>query len=301
LERGQYRDLAYRLYLPSGSSQRDSLPLIVMLHGCKQDALSFAEGTGMNALAEEHRCAVLYPEQSVRSNPLRCWNWFESAALAGHGEAALLVRLIDQVANRRPIDARRVYAVGISAGGSMACLLSARFSRLFAACATHSGLMYGAASSTAQALTAMRSGPSVAAVERARLLMQAGESASTVPTLVIHGDRDTTVNPVNADHIIEQLQTRAEFIDPICGALTRCDKQRIESEGRRYEQQDYTRRGRVELRKILVEGLGHAWSGGDARHEFNDAEGPNAGRLILNFVTQYRRDIDLVDTARAIG
>ena len=51
-------DLAYRLYLPSGSSRRDTLPLIVMLHGCKQNALIFANGTRMNALAEEYRREV---------------------------------------------------------------------------------------------------------------------------------------------------------------------------------------------------------------------------------------------------
>jgi len=132
---GARRELTYRLYLPTGSSRRDSMPLMVMLHGCKQDPLSFAEGTRMNMLAEEYRCAVLYPEQSKHSNPLRCWNWFEPKSLAGQGEAALIARLIDQVTQRRPIDPRRVYVVGMSAGGAMACLLALRHSQLFAACA----------------------------------------------------------------------------------------------------------------------------------------------------------------------
>src|ERR1700677_2520973 len=197
---GTRRALAYRLYLPTGSSRRDSLPLIVMLHGCKQDSLSFAGGTRMNALAEEYRCAVLYPEQSKYSNPLRCWNWFESTSLAGQGEAASIAHLIDQVTQRRPLNPRRVYVVGMSAGGAMACLLAVRHSRLFAACAIHSGVMYGAASSPAQALAAMRDGPSPSSIERARQLVgDAREFAVVVPTLVIHGDRDMTVNPVNAD------------------------------------------------------------------------------------------------------
>src|SRR5579863_7879343 len=99
-------DLGYRLYLPTGSSRRGTMPLVVMLHGCNQDPLSFAEGTRMNVLAEEYGCAVLYPEQSKHSNPLRCWNWFEPASLAGQGEAALIARLVDQVKERRPIDSR---------------------------------------------------------------------------------------------------------------------------------------------------------------------------------------------------
>jgi poly(hydroxyalkanoate) depolymerase family esterase len=281
-------ELKYRLYLPSGSSRRATLPLIVMLHGCRQDPLSFAEGTRMNTVAEEHRCAVLYPEQSKRANPLRCWNWFESTSLDGQGEAALIARLIDQVTNRRPIDPRRVYVVGMSAGGAMACILAVRHSRLFAACAIHSGVMYGAASSPMQALAAMRSGSSVASIDEARrLVREAGDSAVPVPTLVIHGDRDTTVNPLNADQIIEQLKARAEFIDPAAGTLVASDERSIDSGGRTYRQRDYTRRGRILLRKVLVEGLGHAWSGGDARHEFNDANGPDASRFILDFVMQF--------------
>jgi poly(hydroxyalkanoate) depolymerase family esterase len=281
---GMPRELSYRLYLPSGSSGRDSLPLIVMLHGCRQDSLSFAGGTRMNALAEQGRCAVLYPEQNKHSNPLRCWNWFDSASLAGQGDAALIARLIDQVKERRPIDPRRVYLVGMSAGGAMACILAVRHSRLFAACAIHSGMMYGAASSPMQA--------SAASIDKARRLVhEAGESEVAVPTLVIQGDCDATVNPVNADRIIEQLRARAEYIDPSAGALFASDERHIDGGDRTYRQQDYAQQGRVVLRKVLIEGLGHAWSGGDAQYEFNDAAGPDASRLILDFVTQYRREI----------
>ena len=296
----RHLELGYRLYLPSGSSPRDSLPLLVMLHSCTQNPLSFAEGTRMNALAEQSRCAVLYPEQSRRSNPQRCWNWFEPASLEGHGEAALITRLIEQVTLRRPIDPRRVYVVGMSAGGAMACILAVRHSRLFAACAIHSGLMYGAAKSPMQAMEAMRSGPSAAVVEEARRVgRNADEAEVTVPTLVIHGDRDIRVNPVNADRIIEQLKARAEFLNPSAGALLESKERRIDSGGRSYRQQDHTQQGRLVLRKVMVEGLGHAWSGGDARYEFNDAMGPDASRLILEFVMQFERDVGVIAATRA--
>jgi poly(hydroxyalkanoate) depolymerase family esterase len=290
---GTARALGYRLYLPTGSSRRDSMPLIIMLHGCKQDSLSFAAGTRMNMLAEEYRCAVLYPEQSQRSNPLRCWNWFESTSLAGQGEAALIAHLIDQVTQRRPIDPRRVYVVGMSAGGAMACLLAVRYSRLFAACAIHSGVMYGAASSPAQALASMRDGPSSSSIERARqLVSDAGEFATAVPTLVIHGDRDMTVNPVNADQIIAQLKARVEKLaDPRASPLLVHDERRIESGGHTYRQQDSTRKGELVFRRIVVEGLGHAWSGGNMNYEFNDSNGPDASRFILDFVMAYQRPV----------
>src|SRR5271166_6717175 len=213
-------ELGYRLYLPSGSSRRNGLPLIVMLHGCKQDPVIFAGGTRMNAIAEEVRCAVLYPEQDERANPLRCWNWFEAASIAGQGEAALLARLIEHVAKRRPIDPKRVFIVGMSAGAAMACVLAVRHSRLFAACAIHSGVMFGAATSAIQALGVMRSGPSASALANAgRLVREMPDRGVALPTLVIHGDQDSIVNPVNADRLVEQFRERAEFIDEAAGPL----------------------------------------------------------------------------------
>jgi poly(hydroxyalkanoate) depolymerase family esterase len=291
-EQTSHPELGYRFYLPGGSSRRDSLPLIVMLHGCKQDAQSFAEGTRMNALADESRCAVLYPEQSKVHNALRCWNWFESASLDGHGEAALIARLIEHVTERWPVDPERVYLAGMSAGGAMACILTVRHSRLFAACAIHSGLMYGAARSPMQAFAAMQSGPTAAAIDEARKVA-IDEAGGIVPTLVIHGERDTTVNPVNADQIIAQLKARAESMESGAGEVSTSDEQSTECGGRTCRQQDYLQRGRVVLRRIMIERLGHAWSGGDARHEFNDAAGPDASRLILDFVMRYQRATDL--------
>jgi poly(3-hydroxybutyrate) depolymerase len=98
---------------------------------------------------------------------------------------------------------------------------------------------------------------------------------------------------VNADQIVEQLKARAEFIDPNAGALLASDERRTNFGGRTYRQQDYTQQGRIVLRKVLVEGLGHAWSGGDPRYEFNDAHGPDGSRLVLYFVMQYQRETHL--------
>jgi poly(3-hydroxybutyrate) depolymerase len=98
-----------------------------------------------------------------------------------------------------------------------------------------------------------------------------------------------TVNPVNADQIIAQLKARVEKIaDPSAGPLLTGIERRIESRGHTYREQDSTRHREVVLRKIVVEGLGHAWSGGDMNYEFNDSNGPDASRFILDFVMAYR-------------
>ena len=69
--------------------------------------------------------------------------------------------------------------------------------------------------------------------------------------------------------------------------------------GRTYQQQDYMQGRRIVLRKVLVEGQGHAWSGGNPHFEFNDANGPDASRLIMDFVSQYRHEVPRIAAAQA--
>lgn len=281
---------AYRLYLPAAASSRSGLPLLVMLHGCEQDALVFAEGTRMNQLAERYDFIVLYPEQSRRANLFGCWSWFQPAVLRGSGEAAVIARIARRVMRRYRVDPTRVYLTGMSAGGAMACVLANRYGTLFAACAVHSGLMYGAATSPSAATAAMRMGSPNAALKAAlQTTLTLPPSAAFVPTMVVHGDSDKTVNPVNAEQIIEQVRTQAENDSVPPRRLVETAERRVAGPGRAYQVRDYKRDGRIVLRKLIIEGLGHAWSGGDERHPFNDAQGPDASQLIWDFLREFRR------------
>lgn len=272
---------AYRLYLPAAVARRDRLPLLVMLHGCKQDAEVFAEGTRMNELAERNNFIVVYPEQSRTANSYGCWNWFHPAAQLGAGDAGAVARIVRRVAKRYPVDTTRVYVAGMSAGGALAAVLAHRHGDLFAACAVHSGLRHGAATSSAAALAAMRNGAPVPAPQTA-------PAGPFVPMLVIHGDRDATVDPVNAGQIIEQARLAAASGTP-AQALVESSTRRFANARHPHVQRDYVRDGKVVLRLIAVEGLDHAWSGGDGRHPFNDPEGPDASRLVWDFVKDFRR------------
>lgn len=281
---------AYRLYLPAAVSSRSGLPLLVMLHGCKQDALVFAEGTRMNELAERHDFIVLYPEQSRRANSFGCWSWFEPAVLRGTGEAAVIARIVHRVVKRYRVDPTRVYITGMSAGGAMACVLANCYGTLFAACAIHSGLMYRAAASPLAAAAAMRVGSSNSARKAApQTTLASPQPAAFVPTLVIHGDRDETVSPVNAEQIIEQARMLAENDSVPPRPVVETAARRVAGHGRAYQVRDYKRDGRIVLRKFIVEGLGHAWSGGDERHPFNDPQGPDASQHIWDFLREFRR------------
>jgi poly(3-hydroxybutyrate) depolymerase len=115
---------------------------------------------------------------------------------------------------------------------------------------------------------------------------KAPPNAAFVPTLVIHGDRDRTVNPVNAEQIIEQARLAAGD-GPL--PLVESPARRLAGARHAYVLRDYARGGKAILRRISVEDLDHAWSGGDGRHPFNDPDGPDASRLIWDFVKDFRR------------
>jgi poly(hydroxyalkanoate) depolymerase family esterase len=283
------RQRDFFLYVPA-TAARDRLPLLVMLHGCHQDAHSFAQGSRMNQLADEQRFLVLYPQQSLRANPLRCWNWFEARTRDGAGEPAAIAALVRDVVRRYPVDRSRVYLAGISAGGAMTAILAFCYGSLFAACAIVAGVMYRAADSPLAAAQAMRAGarlsPEATADEAARNL---SHKMRFVPALVVHGTRDRVVHPHNAEQIISQFRRFAERLGMATKPMADSVEPPAEGGGRGYRQRDYVLGNQALVRSIVIEGLGHAWSGGDERHQFNDAAAPDASRLVWEFVAQFRR------------
>jgi poly(hydroxyalkanoate) depolymerase family esterase len=244
-----------------------------MLHGCTQSADDFAEGTRMNALAEERTFLVAYPEQTTAANTAKCWNWFRASdQQRDAGEPSLVAGITKQIVRDYAIDKERVYVAGMSAGAAAAAVLAATYPDLFAALAVHSGLACGVAHDVLSALTAMKSG-SADAVARGG---HRGEQIRTpVPTIVFHGDRDATVHPRNGDRFARDLQT-TEY-------ERRVETGRVHG-GRSYTQTTYVdANGRRVFEQWVIHGAGHAWSGGSATGSYTDPKGPNASGEIVRF------------------
>lgn len=242
----------YKLYLP-GCYRGQSLPLVVMLHGCKQTPDDFAAGTRMNQLADEYGFIVVYPAQAWRANVERCWNWFrERDQQRDGGEPELIAGITRQVIARYRADARRVYIAGLSAGGSMAAIMATAYPELYAAVGIHSGVPFTMARGAATAAAAMR-------FKR----LGAAAPPPTIPTIVFHGDADATVHPSNSEYAITEDTLR---------------RQTGKAGGRSYTRTTYPK-----LEHWLVHGAGHAWSGGDGAAPYADGKGPDATREMLRF------------------
>jgi poly(hydroxyalkanoate) depolymerase family esterase len=279
-----YRNAAgtrtYKLYIPS-RYQGQPLPLVVMLHGCTQSPDDFAAGTRMNLIAEEQNCLVVYPAQRSDANPSKCWNWFRPTdQRRGQGEPSLVAGITRQVMREYLVDPQRVYVGGLSAGAAAAAVMGATYPDLYAAIGVHSGLACGAANDLPSAFVAMRQGDLADALGSGDISRVLG-NGQAVPTIVFHGDRDTTVHPRNGDHVIAR-------------SMRTTNSRKTVHRGRVPGGHAYTRTihtdpsGRAIFEHWEIHGAAHAWSGGSPAGSFTDPRGPDATREMLRFFLEHR-------------
>ena len=257
---------SYKLYVPSSYTGEQQVPLVVMLHGCTQDPVDFANGTQMNQLAEEMGCLVVYPTQSQQANAQRCWNWFSAVdQTRDQGEPSIIAGITRDVMASHNVDDSEVYVAGLSAGGAMATIMGTLYPDLYAAVGVHSGLPFASAHDLPSALAAMKG-----KFGRPR------EQGKSIPIIVFHGDRDTTVHPVNGDELIARGKPHAA-------------KEIVIEPGRVPDGHAYTRTvhqhpdGTPHAEQWLIHGAGHAWSGGSASGSYTDGKGPDASREMMRF------------------
>jgi poly(3-hydroxybutyrate) depolymerase len=171
------------------------------------------------------------------------------------------------------VNSERVYIAGLSAGGAAAAIMGSTYPDLYAAIGVHSGLACGAAKDITSAFTAMRQGGQARAATD-------GHGGVRVPTIVFHGDRDTTVSSVNGDQVIAQSKAAADL---------RASVSRGETPGGvRYTRTVETdESGRPLLEQWILHEVGHAWSGGSAAGSYTDPRGPDASREMMRFLLQH--------------
>jgi poly(hydroxyalkanoate) depolymerase family esterase len=259
-------------------------PLVVMLHGCTQTPDEFAAATQMDELAEKEGFVVAYPEQSADTIATKCFQWWEPAHQArGAGEPKELADAALAVAKGHGVDEERVYVAGISAGAAMTVILGATYPDRFVAIGVMSGVEYKRATTLSAGLSVSQNGGPGADAQGDLAFAAMGTFARPVPTFVLHGTSDGVVAPINGDQVADQWRrtnTRVlgeNAIEPVVSATG--------TAGYPFTRHVHRNKanGASVIEYYVVDGLGHAWSGGKMGESYSDPRGPDATALMWAF------------------
>ena len=274
---------AYKLYVPS-TYHGQTLPLVVMLHGCTQSPDDFAAGTRMNVLAEEHGCLVAYPAQAASANISKCWNWFKAEdQQRDGGEPSLIAGITRQIMAEYPVDPQRVYVAGLSAGGAAAAVMAATYPDLYAAVGVHSGLAVGAAKDMPSAFAAMQGGATTTPSQSGRSTAGgrgADGADDRVPWRPGPDGQSAQWRSGHRPGPRRHHRRPAGNGDGAAGPGTPAD-----GAYRRTTHADAA--GQAMLEQWVIQGAGHAWSGGSPAGSYTDPQGPDASREMLRFFLEH--------------
>jgi poly(hydroxyalkanoate) depolymerase family esterase len=192
-------------YVPPGLS--GPRPLVVALHGCSQNASTFATETGWNTLALRHSFYVIYPEQNTANNASGCFNWFQPADYTrNQGEAYSIKQMVDHMRTNYNIDSNQVFVTGLSAGGCMTSVMLACYPEVFNKGAVMAGCPYQSASNSSQAVSAMQGAVTNTPAGWAALVTGAypGYTGAYPQIAIFHGSADNVVNIGNQTELMKQ-------------------------------------------------------------------------------------------------
>lgn len=290
----EYGTRAFAFYVPDGYSAGKAIPLLVGLHGCTQTAEDFAGLARLAPFADAHDVLVLMPKQNAFVNPTLCWNWpLVENQQRGKGEPSLIVEMIDWVEAHYSVNRARVYVFGVSSGGFMTSTLLACYADIFAAGMVASGGMYAATTNAFYGSYVGPYGSDRDPNDAGREAWVCGGSVvpRIVPLLVFHGSDDRIVIPLNAQQTIEQFAQTNDLgddgidNDSFTSVAAHSSSDRTPN-GLACHWNDYVHHGRTVMRLFIVDGMAHAWSGGDPHFAYAEPSGPDETEIMWSFFLQ---------------
>jgi poly(hydroxyalkanoate) depolymerase family esterase len=278
----------YEAYVPSGYKSGTAVPLVVSMHGCSQTADVFRQQTRWDQLAEAKDFIVVFPQQSQSNNNLQCWDFFQNADMQRSGaEPSQIAGLTRWFQKNYSVDAHRTWVDGFSAGGGMTSVMAATYPDLYAAAGIESGCEYA---STAACAGSQGIDPASAGQQAYSAM---GSHARVMPVMLLQGDQDKTVPPVNASQIVQQWQVTDDLADDGARNGSVPSNPVSITQGQVPNGHSFTvtvyfdGQGKELLQYWLVNGMGHAWSGGCSCEPYSDPAGPDATGAMYAFFVKH--------------
>ena len=226
----------YLVHVPRSYDPSRQMPLVISFHGAGLWGAAQRGMSGWNAIADSAGFIVVYPD-GVKRGP-RVWRSTSAAVVPF--DVRFVSDLLDTLQARYRIDARRVYANGISNGGGMSFVLACTLSHRIAAV----GLV----------------GPALF------LPFDWCPDSTAVPAVVFHGTADNQARYRGGKSWLSRhpFEPVAPFVADWarhnqCAASPR--ESRVAPDVSRREYADCARGATVVL--YTIEGGGHTWPGGD--------------------------------------
>jgi len=135
---------SYLVHMPPQAAEGAPVPVVLNLHGAGSNGKQQEKYSQMDAAADRDGFIAVYPNGSSRFSDHLTWNaGFCCAYAMTHriDDVGFVLALIDDLAARTPIQARQVYATGLSNGAMLSYRLAAQASTHIAAIAPVAGTM----------------------------------------------------------------------------------------------------------------------------------------------------------------
>lgn len=273
------RTRRYLVHVPRGNGKPQ--PLVLVLHGCRQDHRDIEQITGFNALADRHGFLVVYPfitsYRGLRNK--NCWGWwFDREIHAGAGEVEDLWQIIEEVKQGYAVDPRRIHVAGLSSGAGMAVAMMVAHADKIASGGSVAGLPYAEkAEAVVHALNQTpRNRPVVVSATEMRNEM--GDRARLVPIRIVHSRDDDKVLLRSAE-VLRDSWGYCFGVD--VGEARKVRNGRVgdtDWELRCY----FNDADRSVIETLFLDGPGHGWYGGNPG-DFSFPEAPDISQDLWKF------------------